>query len=238
MQAKKKRGFIVALGLSAALQSQGMGAMAAPTARAPAQAATSSEEYAGPPLLLGTKKLKVGAYGGLGVAYTRMLDRDGALITGEAALLLDHRLSFGIAGYAFSRSPNGPRADDGRAQDMGTGYAGFATRYAVFSTFPVYGSLGLLLGGGAVALHDEQDRDSDIHDWEGDRDRHDSWERARLDTFFVVQPELTLHANATRWLRFGMTGGYRFTSGVSRFGLEESDLDGVVLGGNVQLGWF
>jgi hypothetical protein len=237
MQAQTKRAWVVASGVFAGILSQGPEGLAAPKVRAPA-AASSTEAYDGPPLLLGGKKPKLGAYAGLGAAYTRMLDRDGALVSGEAALLLDHRLSFGIAGYGFCRSPSGPPAADGSSQDLSTGYAGFAIRYAVFSTFPVYGSFGLLLGGGAVALHDEQDRDSDVYDWEDDRHRHDSWERARFDTFFVVQPELTLHANATRWLRFGLTGGYRFTSGVSRFGLEETDLDGVVLGGNVQLGWF
>ena len=42
----------------------------------------------------------------------------------------------------------------------------------------------------------------------------------------------------TRWLRLGATGGYRFASGVGRFGLRNSDINGVVVGGNIQLGWF
>ena len=64
------------------------------------------------------------------------------------------------------------------------------------------------------------------------------WQNGRFDPFLFVQPEIALNANATRWLRFGATAGYRFTGGVGRFGLSESDLNGIVLGGNIQLGWF
>jgi hypothetical protein len=39
-------------------------------------------------------------------------------------------------------------------------------------------------------------------------------------------------------LRLGVTAGYRFTSGVDRNGYEESDLDGLLVGGQVQFGRF
>ena len=48
----------------------------------------------------------------------------------------------------------------------------------------------------------------------------------------------TLNVNLTRWLRVGANAGYRFTGGVRRFGLEESDLNGIVAGGTLALGWF
>ena len=45
--------------------------------------------YDGPPTLLGRgRKVKVGAYGGMGAAYTRFMDRDSALVSIEGALLL------------------------------------------------------------------------------------------------------------------------------------------------------
>ena len=58
------------------------------------------------------------------------------------------------------------------------------------------------------------------------------------DVFAVVQPDITLHANLTPWLRLGLTAGYRFTSGVDRHGYEESDLNGLLVGGHVQFGRF
>src|SRR3954451_24309627 len=57
-------------------------------------------DYDGPPLLVGNgRKVKVGAYGGLGGAYTRLMGDDSGLVTFEGALLFDHRLSLGLAGY-------------------------------------------------------------------------------------------------------------------------------------------
>jgi hypothetical protein len=196
----------------------------------PAPAAKPRPEYDGPPLAFG-RRPAVGGYAGFSVAYTKMLDRDGALLGFEGALLVAHRLSLGLAGYGFSRSPEGPADWDGTAREFGTGYGGFVGRYAFLTHSPVYLSVGILLGGGAAVLHESVDFD-DSEDW--DEDDH---EDGQADGFFVVQPELSLHVNLTRWMRLGLTGGYRATSGVSRFGLSERDLNGVVLGGNVQFGW-
>lgn len=183
--------------------------------------------YDGPPLLLG-RRAHVGGYGGFSAAYTRMLDRDGALLGFEGALLLAHRLSLGLAGYGFLRSPAGPPDLAGTPRELSVGYGGFVARYAFLTHLPVYASVGLLLGGGAVVLHPE-DEDGD-HDWEDDG-------RDETDAFFVAQPELSLHANLTRWMRLGATAGYRVTSSVHRFGLQTSDLNGVVVGGHLQFGW-
>src|SRR4051812_23692937 len=49
------------------------------------------DSYDGPPLLVGNgRKVKVGAYGGLGGAYTRLMGDDSGLVTFEGALLFDH----------------------------------------------------------------------------------------------------------------------------------------------------
>jgi hypothetical protein len=201
----------------------------------------SHNDYDGPPLLFSgdkKKKLHVGAYGSLGVAYTRMLHRNGALVSLEAAVLVDHRLSIGLAGYGFSRTPGGPDAVDGTAREFGTGYGGLTVRYAVFApSFPVYASFGVLVGGGVLGLDTERGWEDD--DWDDDDD-DDDWRSRdeRIEGYFVTQPDITLHVNATRWLRFGVTGGYRFASGVDAFGYDSTAMSGAVVGGNIQLGWF
>jgi hypothetical protein len=202
--------------------------------------APARDSYEGPPLLLGRgKRIKVGGYAGLGAAYTRFMGRDSGLVSLEGALLLDHRLSLGVAGYGFTRTPSGPLSADGEPREFGAGYGGLALRYSVFGDLPVYGSFGVVLGGGAVNLHRDYGWDDEAawdDDWDGSHD--DEWQRGRFDTFLVVQPEVTLNGNLTRWLRLGATVGYRLTGGVGRFGLGESDLNGIVAGGNIQLGWF
>lgn len=201
--------------------------------------ASSNERDEGPPLLFGRgKRVKVGGYGGIGGAYTRFMGRDSGLMSLEGALVFDHRLSFGLAGYGFTRTPDGPVALDGTEQEFGAGYGGLALRYSVFGDWPIYSTFGVVLGGGVVNLHRDygwDDEDGWDDDWGHD---DDEWERGRFDAFLVVQPEASLNANLARWLRVGATFGYRFTGGVDRFGLGESDLNGVVLGGSVQIGWF
>ena len=119
---------------------------------------------------------------------------------------------------------------DGSPREFGAGYAGFVTRYAFLTGLPIYPSLGVVVGGGAVVLS----RDDDRHErYDDDDDDHET-----AAGFFVAQPELALHANLARWLRLSVTAGYRFASDVKRFHLTKSDLDGVVLGGNLQFGWF
>lgn len=200
--------------------------------------AAEHSDYDGPPLLLAkNRRVKVGGYGGMGGAYTRFMGRDSGLVSMEGALLFDHRLSLGLAGYGFTRTPRGPDGLNGERQELGAGYGGLAIRYSLFSNWPVYGTFGAVVGGGVVNLHPDYGWD-DEHDWDHGWDHDDEWEHGRFDAFLVVQPEATLNANVTRWLRLGATVGYRFTSGVGRFGLGEGDLNGVVLGGNIQLGWF
>lgn len=196
------------------------------------------DSYAGPPLLLGRgRKVPVGAYAGFGGGYTRFMGRDSGLVSFEAALLLDHRLSLGVAGYGFTRTPRGPRATDGTPQEFGAGYGGFALRYSVFGRSPIYATFGVVLGAGAVNLHRDVDWDDESH-WDAAFHDDDDWDAGRFDPFLFAQPEISVNTNATRWLRLGLTAGYRFTGGVGRFGLDESDLNGVVVGANIQLGWF
>jgi hypothetical protein len=169
------------------------------------------------------KKLDVGGYGGIDVAYTRMFGRDGALMGAQGALLLDHRLSLGVAGYGWTNPQQGPADGFGNERRFETGYGGVTLRYALFTpSLPVYASVGTLIGAGAIALVSDDDDDDDED----------------ADVFGVVQPDVTLHANLTHWMRLGVTAGYRFTSGVARNGYDEGDVNGWVVGGQIQFGSF
>jgi hypothetical protein len=201
--------------------------------------APKTDGYEGPPLLLGGgHKPKVGGFAALGGAYTRFAGRDSGLVSFEAALLLDHRLSFGLVGYGFTRTPRGPAAADGTAQELKAGYGGLALRYSLINRSPVYGTFGLVMGAGAVNLNQQYGWENESN-WDDPavRDRRD-FRAGQFDAFFFAQPEVALNTNLTRWLRLGANVGYRFTGGVSRFGLSESNLNGLVVGANLGFGWF
>lgn len=55
--------------------------------------------------------------------------------------------------------------------------------------------------------------------------------------YFVVQPDIAVHANVTRRLRFSVPGGYRAASSASDLGYGSSTLSGLVAGGSVDIGW-
>jgi hypothetical protein len=231
---------LLAAGRARAAQATGVAVAGSATVSTPAAApAKPRDSYEGPPLLLGGgKHVRLGAYGGIGGGYTRLMGQDSGLVSFEGALLFDHRLSLGVAGYGFTRTPAGPLANDGGAQQFGAGYGGFALRYSVFGGLPIYGTFGVVMGAGAVNLR-RADGFTYEASWDSryGEDNRDS-ETGHFDPFLFVQPELALNANVTRWLRLGATLGYRFTGGVGRFGLSESDINGIVAGGNLQLGWF
>ena len=182
----------------------------------------------GPPLVFG-RDFEIGGYGGIDVAYTRMFGQDGAVVGLQGALLLDHHLSLGLAGYGWTNSQDAAPNAFGEPQRFETGYGGVTVRYSLYAPHvPVYLTVGALIGGGAIAL---QEYDED--------ERYQSFDDAEdQDVFAVVQPDVTLHANLTPWLRLGLTAGYRFTSDVDRFGYDESDVNGFVVGGQVQIGRF
>jgi hypothetical protein len=204
------------------------GAAATMTAPAESPALHAPERDDGTPPSLFGQHLAVGGYGGLDVAYTRMFGKDGSLVGLQGALLLDHRLSIGLAGYGWTDSEPGPLDTEGRPQSFNTGYGGVTLRYSIFFNSPIYVTVGALFGGGVIDLnhgheHEEYDNDDPNH---------------LEDLFAVVQPDITLNANLTSWMRVGINAGYRFTADVDRSGFEEADLNGVVVGGQLQFGHF
>lgn len=183
-----------------------------------------------PPSLLG-KKVVFSGYGGVDVLYTRMFERDGAVIGLKGALLLDHRLALGLAGYGWTNPVRGPNSDTGRSRRYQTGYGGFTVHYSIYWDSPAYLTVGALMGGGGVSLTS----------WDGDRDDRDDRrddDESVTDTFVVFQPDVTLHLNITPWLRTGVMAGYRVTQGVGYLGFEEEDVNGLVLGATLQVGNF
>jgi hypothetical protein len=186
--------------------------------------ATEHDEDSGAPPLFSSVH-HVGGYGGASVMYSRIAGKDGVLVGGEGAVLLDHRLALGGAGYGWTRDTRGPADVDGVPRNLEVGYGGFLARYSVLTGGLIYGSLGALVGAGATALR----RDSE----------NELREEARADasdSFFVFEPQLSVQVNLLRWMRIGVQGGYRITSGLGHLGYTEKDIDGLTLGGTLQFG--
>lgn len=205
----------------------------------PPTAAPVSEEkkpapYEGPATLLTSdgRKMHVGGYGGISIMGTSINKSGGLLVGGEGAILLDHRLAIGIAGYGLSSEVSGPDFADGEASILGFGYGGAVFRYHLVSKrSPVTASLGTLVGAGGLTLIEETTTDEFDNEY-------DYAEDTEASVLFVVEPSVQANLHLTKWMRFGVTGGYRFVRGPSLRGISDGDLEGVTAGGHLQFGWF
>ncbi len=198
--------------------------LALSSASAHAEATSEKAEDVGAPPLFSSVR-HVGGYGGPSVMYSRIAGKDGVLVGGEGAVLLDHRLALGGAGYGWTRDSSAPADVDGVPRDLTVGYGGFLVRYSLLTGGPIYGSLGALVGAGGITLA----RNSDD-------DRSEDARSDQSDSFFVFEPQLSVQVNLLSWMRIGLQGGYRITSGLGHLGYTEQDIDGVTLGGTLQFG--
>jgi hypothetical protein len=194
-----------------------------------ASAKTNRQARPGPPTLLGQDgPIAYGGYGGVDVRWSRIASQDALLVGGEGALLLNHRLAIGAAGYGLSNLIRGPRSSSGNPSYIGLGYGGLVVRHNFVNERPVYLSVGTLVGAGGVGFFEQVGE----YEFEFDENQFDA------DPFFVVEPSLDLHANLTRWMRVGASVGYRFTEGIDAEGFTDADFRGPSAGGHVQFGWF
>lgn len=199
-------------------------------ARASSASRSGAETESSPPTLFGHDgKLAFGGYGGVTVLGSRIDGTYGALVGGEAAFLLDHRLAIGFGGMGLASDVEGPRAADGTRSRLELGYGGVLLEVNLLGSSPVYVSLGGLVGAGGVVFCGYG-----VNRWEVDCNKDNLDQNA----FFVAEPRIGLRANVTRWMRFGLDARYRFTEGVDTRGLHDSDFSGVSFGGSIQFGWF
>jgi len=186
----------------------------------------------GPPTLLGKAgDYAFGGFGGVGVQYTRFAGKNAVQVCGEGAVIIDHALTLGGGGCGITTNPNaeqyGPTPHDPNDRLM-FGYGGAIIRYHLFSRSLINLGVGALIGAGGLT----------IGTWNNNSDGTDRYTRVRSEAVFVFEPQVGGYTNVTRWLRVGITGGYRIVSGVSMPGLSSGDVSSPVIGGVVQGGWF
>lgn len=169
-----------------------------------------SDAESKPPSSLLDRLPTFGFYAGLALRYARLYRRDSLLAGFEAALLLNHRLAFGVSVYGWGEERGG--------ESLGFGYAGAIVRYHFLFDSPFSFSIAALAAGGGIQRKVE------------------SPARTDSDAVFVFEPQLSGHLSVTRFLRLGVDFGYRAVAGLHDFAA--SDLRGFLGGFHAQLGWF
>src|SRR5690606_13033040 len=126
----------------------------------------------------------------------------------------------GGAGYGLASEVPGPDFLNGDRSVLGFGYGGAVLRYHVMSKrSPVTASVGALIGAGGLTL---VRKTSINYNYEYDYD-----EESEANAFFVAEPSAQVNLHLTKWMRLGVTGGYRFVRGPSLGEISDGDLEGI-----------
>lgn len=168
--------------------------------------------------------IESGGYGGLEVKFASINGEWEVLVGGRGGWIINHQFVIGGAGYGLATegetSPGTVFPFDNYIFDMG--YGGVLLGYINRSNKLVHVTVDLLIGGGGITPRN----DTFYGTYDND------------DAFFVLEPNLNFELNVSRKIRFGFGAGYRITSGVEYFGLDDDDIGGTAINLMLKFGKF
>ena len=155
--------------------------------------------------LFSDEPLQVSGYVGPEAQFTSMKGNFGFLLGGRGGAIFNDRFVVGGAAYGLVQ-PTLNLPLDGDTKRMGVGYGGLLLEYYFSPRSLINYSVGALVGSGGVA---------EIGDRAG-----------RRTAFFVLQPEVNVFVNVTRFFRVGTGVAYRYSNGLNLNGFTDDDFRG------------
>lgn len=184
-----------------------------------------------PDTLLSVSDVDLSGYGAPYVSFSRLGEKAGVFVGGRGGLIINDSFVIGAGGmgltYPTRREDISGTSYEGDMPHVTVGYGGGILEYHILPKKLFHVSIGVLIGGGGLSLSDKSDED------EGGND-HDRG----TDKFFVVEPELYLYVNVTRFLRIGIGGSYRYVNGINTEEFTDKDLRGATASVIASFGWF
>lgn len=163
---------------------------------------------------------RVSGWGGPLVRVGEFAGKTAGFVGGRGGVLLGS--GFTIAGMGVGLVNDNIREPGGTGRQLNMGYGGLYLEQMIAPNRLLHVSVGALLGAGGASWIDRLDRRV----------------QTPTDGFFVVEPEIALEVNVTRFLRVGVTGSYRSVSGLGLAGLPASQLSGTTGGLSFKFGKF
>ena len=164
--------------------------------------------------------LESGGYGAPVVKFTSVKGEFAVMVGGYGGWLINHAFLLGGGGYGLATrhvlEPASGIAGIPGDRRIEFGYGGGMLEYLFNPKAVVHSSVSLLIGGGAVGVLDN---------WGSFSEWNYGYERP-WDGVFVLEPSLNVEVNVTTFFRVNAGGSYRLVSGVTMFGLTNSDLSG------------
>ncbi|RPH89069.1 MAG: hypothetical protein EHM72_20845 [Calditrichaeota bacterium] len=146
-------------------------------------------------------KYEHGGYGGPFMQFTQMKGSSAIMVGGRGGWIINHSFVLGGGGYGLA-SPikAGLYTENGEELYLQAGFGGLMLEYYFEPNRLWHFSVQSFIGGGSVNY---SDRRYDNDEWD-DRD-HIYGD----DTFFYLEPGLTLTLNLTKFMRIGAGASYR-----------------------------
>ncbi len=193
--------------------------------------AKDAEKKDNPPkVLLDLKGADFSGYGAVTTSYSKIGDAHSCLVGGRGGLIINDNMVIGLAGmgltYPTDREDISGRDYNGLLDKLAFGYGGFMAEYYFNPKDLIVFSAGAVIGGGGLSFYeDEKDMEEDEQHHKGDK-------------FFVVEPEVNVFVNITRFCRIGAGASYRYVSGITSDEFSDKDFRGPSAKVMAQFGWF
>ena len=183
--------------------------------------------------IMGSKKFMPGGYFAPVIKLTQigMTGNDIGYFFGlRTGFIMSHNFSLGLAANVLfnplDRARIGAYNYNGLDTVVNMAYGGVLLEYYIFPKSIVHVSVGVLIGGGAMAFQD------------GNYWKNQTFNPQTLNGFFTVEPEVNVFLNVTRFFRIGVGATYRYVTGIKDPSITDAAFRG--FGGQfmLQLGWF
>ena len=173
----------------------------------------------------------VGGYLGITTKMTEINGGYGLMTGGQLAVILNHSLGLGVAGYGLVSSVSSNTLhSNGDKLYYQMGYGGLHIEPVILPNEIVHLTIPMLIGAGGVAETTYQPFDVDQY-----------WDEASVEessAFLVLEPGLNVELNVFKVLRIDLGASYRWVGESVLTTTTDSQLSG--FGGHVtfKLGWF
>ena len=180
-----------------------------------------------PKTLIDIKNADYSGYGGVYTKYSKIGEANSCLVGGRGGLIINDSYVIGLAGMGLVHPTEREKISGmdytGTLDRVDFGYGGFLAEYYFNPKDLIVFSAGALIGGGGLSFHqDESESDDENND----------------DSFFIVEPELNIFVNVTRFCRIGIGVSYRFISGINTDEFSDKDFRGASATVMANFGWF
>jgi len=171
-----------------------------------------------------------GFYFGFHSEYSQVAGYDAFGAGGTFAIIANHGIAIGFSGKGFFTEPYKVSPSSNTSYSYAGGYGGILIEPIILPKYPVHVSFPILLGAGGIAR-------SILTNYYYPYDYTQVYVE-NAEAFLIAEPGVEIECNVTRWMRLGIGGSYRFTTGLENTSFESNSMDGFTAGFSMKFGKF